>query len=108
VVRTQGSLYVFAKLPEGVDDMAAIKYLSHQHKVCVLPGKGAHVRVCVCVCVVRVRWCVWADDFACGAGFGAPGHLRVSFGNLPPEVCEQAALRLKQGLQDIVDGKLSL
>lgn len=80
VVRTQGSLYVFAKLPEGVDDMAAIKYLSHQHKVCVLPGKG----------------------------FGAPGHLRVSFGNLPPELCEQAALRLKQGLQDIVDGKLSL
>ena len=76
VVRTQGSLYVFAKLPEGVDDMAAIKYLSHQHKVCVLPGKGAHVRVCVCdgvlwcacvrACVhgacavmcVCVRWCV--------------------------------------------------
>jgi aspartate/methionine/tyrosine aminotransferase len=49
VVRTQGSLYVFAKLPEGVDDMAAIKYLSHTHKVCVLPGKGAHpCGVCVC------------------------------------------------------------
>ena len=72
MVRTRGSLYVFAKLPEGVDDMAAIKYLSHQHKVCVLPGKGAHpygmcvcggVGVCVCdgVCAVRVRWCV------CGA-----------------------------------------
>jgi hypothetical protein len=40
------------------------------------------------------------------AGFGAPGYLRVSFGNLPPDVCRQASLRLRQGLQDIVDGKL--
>jgi hypothetical protein len=40
------------------------------------------------------------------SGFGAPGHLRVSFGSLPPDVCEQAAQRLRQGLQDIVDGKL--
>ena len=62
VVRTQGSLYVFAKLPEGVDDMAAIKYLSHQHKVCVLPGKGAHVRVCACAVV-----CVCACAVVCGA-----------------------------------------
>lgn len=41
VVKTQGSLYIFAKLPEGVDDMTAIEFLSKQHKIGVLPGKGS-------------------------------------------------------------------
>jgi aspartate/methionine/tyrosine aminotransferase len=50
VVRTHGSLYVFAKLPEGVDDMEAIKFLSHQHKVCVLPGKGTRAHVMSLLC----------------------------------------------------------
>jgi len=78
VCRTRGSLYILAKLPEGVDDMDAVRFLSHHHKVAVLPGKG----------------------------FGAPGYLRVSFGSLSPEVCQVAAQRLKQGLEDIVAGKL--
>jgi aspartate/methionine/tyrosine aminotransferase len=46
-VRTHGSLYVFARLPDGVDDMAAVRFLSQHHKVCVLPGKGTrfpHIR----------------------------------------------------------------
>lgn len=40
VCRTRGSLYILAKLPEGVDDMDAVRFLSHHHKVAVLPGKG--------------------------------------------------------------------
>jgi len=51
VVRTQGSLYVFAKLPEGVDDMAAIKYLSHQHKA--LERRGT----CACPLAICRRRC---------------------------------------------------
>ena len=48
-----------------------VKQLIDEHGVCVIPGS------------------------ACGA----PGCIRVAYANLKPEVCLQAALRLKQGLE---------
>jgi aspartate/methionine/tyrosine aminotransferase len=44
-----------------------------QHGVCVIPGS------------------------ACGA----PGHIRAAYANLQPELCQQAAARLKAGLTQL-------
>ncbi len=65
-------LYLFPRLPAGwPDDVTVAERLAREHGVLVLPGEG----------------------------FSAPGHLRVSFANLPPEICARAAERLRQGLE---------
>ena len=60
------------------DDNAVVEYLVKQHRVGLIPGSSC----------------------------GAPGYVRVAFGNLQPELCQQAAVRLKQGLQQLVSSGL--
>lgn len=49
-------------------------WLVKKHRVCVIPGSSC----------------------------GQPGSVRVAFANLQPEVCVEAAARLKAGLQELV------
>jgi katanin p60 ATPase-containing subunit A1 len=70
----QGAIYLFVRLPPGVDDNEVVKELALVHKVVIIPGT------------------------ACGA----PGHVRVSYANLVPEKCVEAAERLRSGLQRIL------
>lgn len=56
------------------DDDAVVAWLVKKHGVCLIPGS------------------------ACGL----PGHVRVAFANLRPEVCAEAAARLKAGLTELV------
>ena len=74
-----GAIYLFCKLPEGVDDdMAAVRYLVDEHGVCLIPGS------------------------ACGM----PGHVRVCYANLPLEKAREAAKRLFAGLTALAEGGL--
>jgi aspartate/methionine/tyrosine aminotransferase len=95
----EGAIYYWARLPErfGGDaasaavakagdsaaaaaaavaggDEAVVEWLIKEHGVCIIPGS------------------------ACGV----LGHVRVAFANLQPQQCEEAAARLKQGLQQLV------
>lgn len=56
------------------DDEAVVRWLVRKHKVCLIPGTSC----------------------------GRPGHVRAAFANLKPEVCAEAAARLKVGLQELV------
>ncbi|KAJ9522315.1 hypothetical protein QJQ45_008209 [Haematococcus lacustris] len=69
-----GSIYLWARLPEGCDDEKAVVWLVRNHGVCVIPGSTC----------------------------GAPGFVRVSFANLKLDACKQAAERLKAGLSELV------
>ncbi|CAI5979818.1 unnamed protein product [Closterium sp. NIES-65] len=72
----EGAIYLWAKLPEGCeDDGAVVRWLVSEHGVVVIPGSAS----------------------------GAPGHIRVSFANLPAEKYKVAAGRLKKGLQELVE-----
>ncbi|CAI5499295.1 unnamed protein product [Closterium sp. Naga37s-1] len=72
----EGAIYLWAKLPEGCeDDGAVVRWLVSEHGVVVIPGSAS----------------------------GAPGHIRVSFANLPAEKDKVAAGRLKKGLQELVE-----
>ncbi len=51
-----------------------VRWLVRKHKVCLIPGTSC----------------------------GRPGHVRAAFANLKPEVCAEAAARLKAGLQELV------
>jgi len=74
-----GAIYLFCKLPAGVeDDMAAVRYLVDTHGVCLIPGS------------------------ACGM----PGHVRVCYANLPLEKTREAAKRLRAGLEAIASGEV--
>ncbi len=79
-VRTRGAFYFFVRLPAPLllkhTDVDVVKWLSQRHKVWLLPGSG----------------------------FGCPGHLRVSYGNLPTEKCAAAAARLSQALHELLAG----
>ena len=56
------------------DDEAVVAWLVREYQICLIPGSSC----------------------------GAPGYVRVAFGNLHPAVCKQAAARLKEGLQRLV------
>ena len=56
------------------DDEAVVAWLVREYQICLIPGSSC----------------------------GAPGYIRVAFGNLHPEVCRTAAARLKAGLQRLV------
>lgn len=72
-----GAIYLFVKLPaKYMDDVAVVRWLAEQHKICVIPGS------------------------ACGH----PGALRVCYANLQLERCKEAAARLKAGLALIAAG----
>lgn len=61
------------------DDQAVVEWLVKKHKVCLIPGSSC----------------------------GCPGHVRAAFANLRPEVCAEAAARLKAGLQELVGGGMA-
>jgi aspartate/methionine/tyrosine aminotransferase len=60
-------------LPGCEDDELVVAWLVKKHLVCLIPGS------------------------ACGR----PGHVRVAFANLQPELCAKAAGRLKAGLTEL-------
>jgi len=69
--RTAGAFYFFVKLPEGAaGDVEVAEWLVKEHGVAVVAGTV----------------------------FGCPGHLRVCYGNLPPDRMRAAAARLGQAL----------
>lgn len=72
----EGGLYYWARLPESCkgDDTTAVEWLVRHAGVCLVPGSSC----------------------------GAPGYVRASFGNLPPERMREAAVRLKAGLTKLV------
>lgn len=76
-VTSTGAIYLWAKLPPGCeDDDAVVAWLVKQHGVTVIPGSSC----------------------------GAPGHIRAAFANLKPDLCKDAAARLKAGLTQLVEG----
>ena len=76
-----GAIYLFCKLPEGVeDDMTAVRYLVEEHGVCLIPGS------------------------ACGM----PGHVRVCYANVSLEKTREAAKRLHAGLGALAAGTVDL
>ena len=58
------------------DDEAVVQWLVKKHKVCLIPGSSC----------------------------GRPGHVRAAFANLAPDLCAEAAARLKAGLRELVAG----
>ncbi len=73
-VRTKGAFYFLVPLPDGLDDWKVVRQLALEHGVLVAPGTP----------------------------FGAPGHIRVSYGNLPEDECAQAAHGLARGLEGLL------
>lgn len=55
------------------DDEAVVEWLVRVHGVCLIPGSSC----------------------------GAPGYVRVAFGNLQPSACREAAGRLRAGLEQL-------
>eukprot|EP01027_Heterolobosea_sp_BB2_P002309 GEZU01003454.1.p1 GENE.GEZU01003454.1~~GEZU01003454.1.p1 ORF type:complete len:163 (+),score=39.45 GEZU01003454.1:24-512(+) len=74
-ITTRGAIYVFVKLPEHHSDCGRVaRWLLKEHRVAVVAGKT----------------------------FGMPGYLRISFGNLKPQVCKKAAERLRAAFSILV------
>lgn len=75
----EGAIYFWGKLPVGRgcddDDVKVVEWLVKKHKVCVIPGSSCGVR----------------------------GYIRAAFANLEPEMCVEAAARLKAGLTELVE-----
>lgn len=72
----EASIYVFAKLLDGVDDMLCVEWLIKKHGVATIPGTSC----------------------------GSPGYIRVAYANTTSEQCIEACRRLRGGLQAVVDG----
>ncbi|KIZ00843.1 hypothetical protein MNEG_7123 [Monoraphidium neglectum] len=72
----EGAIYFWARLPRGFEnsDEQVVAWLISDHGVCLIPGS------------------------ACGC----PGYVRAAFANLKPDVCAEAAARLKRGLAQLV------
>ena len=72
---SEGAIYLWAKLPRGFeDDTSIVVWIVKKHGVCLIPRSSC----------------------------GAPGHIRVAFANLEPEMCHQAASRLQGGVEDML------
>lgn len=82
IAPSDGAIYVFCRLPEDCkDDEKVVEWLVKKHKVCVIPGTSC----------------------------GAPGYIRIAFGNLAFDACKHAAERLEKGLQELItDGMKSI
>jgi aromatic aminotransferase len=72
------AIYLFAKLPGGLDDVEVVRRLIQEHKVMTIPGS------------------------ACGC----PGYIRVAYANLSLAECEDACAKLRSGLQELMQGSL--
>ena len=80
IAPSEGAIYIFCRLPEDCkDDEKVVEWLVKKHKVCVIPGTSC----------------------------GAPGYIRIAFGNLPFDACKQAAARLEVGLQELIQHGIS-
>jgi aspartate/methionine/tyrosine aminotransferase len=73
VMGGSGAMYVMGKLPDGTDDQEFARLLVQDFGVAVIPGS----------------FC------------GFPGWIRVCYSNLPPEQCQEAAVRLEKGLKSL-------
>jgi aspartate/methionine/tyrosine aminotransferase len=71
MVKSEGAIYLWAKLPRGLDDQQVVERLVKEFRVCIIPGSSC----------------------------GAPGYIRVAFANLTEEQCKMACERLHKGLQ---------
>jgi aspartate/methionine/tyrosine aminotransferase len=69
-VRTYGAFYFLAQLPKGVSEEEAVHVLATEYRLLCTPGSA----------------------------FGAPRHLRLSYGSLPEEDTLAACERLEAGL----------
>ena len=82
VLGGSGAIYLMVRLPktrdgELVDDVALVEWLGGSYKVCVIPGTACGLR----------------------------GHIRVCYSNLTPERCQDAAARLRAGLEALIRGE---
>ena len=77
-VRTNGAFYFCARLPDHLAEDDVVTFLARECKLLVMPGRA----------------------------FGAPGHLRLSYGSLPEEPCMAAIDRLERGLKQLIGGEL--
>ena len=76
IAPSQGAIYVFCRLPEKhQDDLKVVEWLVRRHKVCVIPGGSC----------------------------GAPGYVRIAFGNLSADECREACGRLRMGLIELME-----
>ncbi|PIN07573.1 Kynurenine aminotransferase, glutamine transaminase K [Handroanthus impetiginosus] len=72
----EGTIYLWAKLPDGYqDDLEVVSWLARKHGVILVPGCSS----------------------------GCPGYVRISFGGLVEDKCRIASERLKGGLQQLVN-----
>jgi len=73
-VRTSGAFYFLVPVPEHVAEAEAVEVLARQFGVLLMPG-------------------------GC---FGAPGHLRLSYGSLAPETLSRAVDRMERGVAHLL------
>mmetsp|Transcript_14448 Transcript_14448/g.22289 ORF Transcript_14448/g.22289 Transcript_14448/m.22289 type:complete len:508 (-) Transcript_14448:1168-2691(-) len=73
IIGGTGAMYVMGKLPDSTDDKQFASSLVEHFGVAVIPGS----------------FC------------GYPGWIRVCYSNLPPELCLEAASRLKRGILEL-------
>ena len=73
-VAGEAAIYLFAKLPDGLDDVDVVRRLIQEHRVTTIPGS------------------------ACGC----PGYIRVAFANCTTEQCRDACERLRSGLDALM------
>jgi aspartate/methionine/tyrosine aminotransferase len=94
----EGAIYYWARLPERFGGEAAAA------AVATAGGGGAAAAAVAGGDEAVVEWLI-KEHGVCiipGSACGVPGHVRVAFANLQPQQCEEAAARLKQGLQQLV------
>jgi aromatic aminotransferase len=74
VTAGDGAIYLFAKLPEGMNDEEVVERLIKEHRVMTIPGSSC----------------------------GTPGFIRVAYANCTPEDCAEACARLRAGLETMM------
>jgi aromatic aminotransferase len=74
VAAGNGAIYLFARLPELMNDEVVVERLIQEHRVALIPGSSC----------------------------GCPGFIRVAYANCTPEDCAEACARLKAGLKDLL------
>lgn len=72
----EGSIYLWAKLPDKYsDDFEVVRWLAKKHGIVIIPGSSS----------------------------GCRGFVRISFGGLKEEDCRIASDRLRKGLEELVN-----
>ena len=100
-VKTTGAFYFLAKLPPHVTEEEAVHTLATQHRVLCTPGKPTQSQHPAPRSNRLVLLHPPTQSKTTGSAFGAPGHLRLSYGSLPEEECLAAVDRLEAGLKGL-------